>query len=388
MGYLGFALGSPVLGWFADNFGRRTILFPSLALQIVAGAVAAAAPSVWFLVACRLLAGLGCAGSNSNMFAMLSELVGPRQRAIAGQGMFVLVPIGYCLLSLQAYYLQNWRYLTLVCVVPYAIVLLFRSFVPESVRWLRVTGRNDDANRVLKRIAAWNKKSLPETIQLSVLSSTECHSARLSDLFTTWPSATSALIQGLGWFAITVLYYGISLASDDLGGSMYTTFILTSAVELPALMTTVIAVNRLGRKPTVIGSMFVCGGCCLAVSLLPTSTTTTNIVRITVGVTGKFAAAIAFYALYTWTVELFPTSHRSQGMGFVNVLSKLGGASMPFIVKGLRRVHTTTPFVTMSALAVVASILMLKLAETNHKPTSELIMEKVEPTEEEIEVFL
>ena len=41
-----------------------------------------------------------------------------------------------------------------------------------------------------------------------------------------------------------MVYYGISLASDNLGGDMYRDFVLTSLVEIPGNILVIIGTNR------------------------------------------------------------------------------------------------------------------------------------------------
>lgn len=53
---------APVMGLLADRYGRREVIVPCLAVFGVAGGLAAAAPSLWVLVALRLLQGAGSAG--------------------------------------------------------------------------------------------------------------------------------------------------------------------------------------------------------------------------------------------------------------------------------------------------------------------------------------
>ena len=40
------------------------------------------------------------------------------------------------------------------------------SFIPESARWLLTKGRHEEANEVLKKLARWNKRDLPEAEKL------------------------------------------------------------------------------------------------------------------------------------------------------------------------------------------------------------------------------
>lgn len=59
----GLAVGQLVYGPLADRFGRRPVLLAGLSLYTVAGAAAALAPTVEFLIGARLLQALGgCAG--------------------------------------------------------------------------------------------------------------------------------------------------------------------------------------------------------------------------------------------------------------------------------------------------------------------------------------
>ncbi len=60
---LGFAFGQLLLGPASDRFGRRPVLIAGLAVYALAGAAAAAAPSIGALILLRLLQGFGaCAG--------------------------------------------------------------------------------------------------------------------------------------------------------------------------------------------------------------------------------------------------------------------------------------------------------------------------------------
>lgn len=43
------------------------------------------------------------------------------------------------------------------------VINLFR-WIPESARWLLVKGRTEEANKLIKRVAAINKKKIPENL--------------------------------------------------------------------------------------------------------------------------------------------------------------------------------------------------------------------------------
>src|SRR5205085_4285015 len=56
---LAVATSQPITGWLANRFGRKPVFLLSLTAFTVASAAAAAAPNLGFLVAVRVLQGLG-----------------------------------------------------------------------------------------------------------------------------------------------------------------------------------------------------------------------------------------------------------------------------------------------------------------------------------------
>ena len=69
---------------------------------------------------------------------------------------------------------------------------------------------------------------------------------------------------------------------------------------------------------------------------------------------------------------------RSQGMGLLQISSRIGAASAPWVAKGLKTVHRYAPFLVMGVSSVLAAILMLLLPETKGKKTAEVIDDKNE----------
>ena len=70
---------------------------------------------------------------------------------------------------MKAYFVQNWIHLSYICTAPYVlIVLVYVFFVPESARWLHINNRNDEAMIVLRNIAKWNRRQLPDDVYLPI----------------------------------------------------------------------------------------------------------------------------------------------------------------------------------------------------------------------------
>ena len=61
-----------------------------------------------------------------------------------------------------------------------------------------------------------------------------------------------------------MLYYGLSLGTDNLGGDPYINFCIAGAVEIPAYILCMIILNPLGRKKPLFAMMVIGGVACIA----------------------------------------------------------------------------------------------------------------------------
>ncbi len=77
---LAVAFSLLVAGHVSDWYGRRRVLMPALAVEIVAAAVLLAWPALPGLLAARILSGLGVGAIAATATAWLSELDGPQSR--------------------------------------------------------------------------------------------------------------------------------------------------------------------------------------------------------------------------------------------------------------------------------------------------------------------
>ena len=88
-------------------------------------------------------------------------------------------------------------------------------------------------------------------------------------------------------------------------------------------------------------------------------------------ITAKLCADFAFFGVYLWTSELFPTVVRSFGMSVSILSEKVGMISVPFVTTLLQTISYQLPFIVMAVIGVVAGVVGLWLPETKGKPTRE-----------------
>ena len=363
--FLGHMFGSAVIGWMADRFGRKTVFFPCTGIIIVSGFIAAFSPSITIFLAFRFISGFAKPGANVQAYILISEIVDGSHRALAGMLLWVAFSVAQCVLGLKAYFIRKWKLLFIACTAPYLFFMLFYPLVPESLRWLRLHGKTEKLKKHSSKIAKWNKKVLPDNILISTKHLEENHQTNPLDLFKTKKIAYSTLAQGYMWMVSAMVHYGLSLAADDLGGNLYLNFILISAIEFPAIASAIYFCNKFGRKKTISFSKLIASISIITLAFLPSSGKM-KYGRLALGMLGKFFITLSFDAVYTWSIELFPTELRGKGMGFLQVLSRIGAASSPFISKGLKALHHSAPFITMGSLGTTSFLIQLTLPETNN----------------------
>ena len=88
--------------------------------------------------------------------------------------------------------------------------------------------------------------------------------------------------------------------------------------------------------------------------------------------------SLRFPYLHAMKRRVLPLFYRSQGMGLLQISSRIGAASAPWVAKGLKTVHRYAPFLVMGVSSVLASIFMLLLPETKGRKTAEVIEDKSE----------
>ena len=129
--------------------------------------------------------------------------------------------------------------------------------------------------------------------------------------------------QGYGLFMHGMVYYGLSLAAGELGSSVYLSFFLLSFIEIKAGLLS-IYVSHLARKKTTITDVIISGTACVVLAIIPRH-----------AMIGKLCIAFSFNTIGIWAMGLYPTAIRGQGTSFLNIVCRIGAASVPWLITGL-----------------------------------------------------
>ncbi|XP_038044780.1 organic cation transporter protein-like [Patiria miniata] len=438
----GALAGSYVLGQLSDLFGRRLIVFGSVIAVVVTGTGLSFTWSFGLMCFLRFLNGCCIPGLLTVSYVRQIEMFTPNRRVRAQLCSEMAWVIGICLLSPMAYLLPNWRdfqlTISLLCIP--LIPLVWFSF--ESIRWLVLKGRVEEAEEILQRIAKsknishtgyflldqqdpdlqnGNQPSKVDAIELETKPALEnegsnpekppledqdsvpavddskrqspgskTNKATILDLFKTRALIMQTLFVFFCWFASSVVYYGFFINAGNLVGNKYLNFFLISLTEAPCYIINYFVMTRLGRRRPLIFYYLVSGVACVVTGVIPAETadgTDLTVVILVIALIGKLFASAAFDVLYLATAEIFPTILRSAAVGAASVVSRAGGMVAPFIVY-LNVIHNSIPMIVFGVVSLVAGLLVLPLPETNNRALPETLddgakLTSKEPTEDD-----
>ena len=362
--FFGWTMGSIILGWVADKYGRKNILLLSYSFMLTVPLLGAFSPTVEVFIVSRFITGFFMGGVLVTLLVMAAEFVGPSYRPITCFIVIIASTVGNALLCFCAYFTQNWQILSIICTCPYYIALAFWKYLPESIKWLQSKGFHFRMNQLLARIAQTNKKG-KQYVNVKLLEDDPIITEKnVFALFNSRSMLLRSLSQGYGWFAAILGFYGLSLASSDFGiASLYVNFTLAILVEIPGSLIAVYACRRYGRKPSTIYPLLGSGFCCVLVALLSESGWT-GWIRLFFGLVGKLSITVTFDAIHTWSLELHPTHLRAIGIGYVQVTGRLGGAAAPWIARWLGVYSKRAPFIVMAVVMLSSALPLFILPET------------------------
>ncbi|XP_075920761.1 solute carrier family 22 member 7 [Petromyzon marinus] len=362
----GVMLGSLVFGYLSDRYGRRNALLGSYVLNAVTGTAAAWAPSFSSFTAMRFLLGVSLSGIIVNTLSLSVEWLDQGHRTFAGTSGGFAWSTGNMALGLLAYLLRGWQQLQLVVTSPIYFCILTWWFIPESPRWLLVRGRAREAHRNLSLCARINGRTkfgsevTVEALQDAVEKERTTQNSTFLHLFRSPRMRKHTLAAGVVWFCTTLTYYGISLNVSGVGLDMYTTQFVFGAIEVPAKIIIYVLLERIGRRPCQAGTLLATGAL-LALSIsVPAEM---SLLKSLAAIAGKGTAEAAFTTAYLHAVEIFPTSLRQNGLGYVCTMARLGGTVAPLAAL-LADAWPSLPGLLYSAVAFVGGLAALLLPET------------------------
>ncbi|XP_025716762.1 solute carrier family 22 member 4 isoform X2 [Callorhinus ursinus] len=363
--FVGVLLGSFVSGQLSDRFGRKSILFATMAVQTGFSFLQIFSINWEMFTILFVIVGMGQISNYVVAFILGTEILGKSVRILFSTlGVCTFFAVGYMLLPLFAYFIRDWRMLLLALTVPGVLCIPLWWFIPESPRWLISQRRFREAESIIQKAAKMNNIAAPTVIfdpmELQELKLPSQQKVFILDLFRTRNIATITIMSLLLWMLTSVGYFALSLNAPNLHGDAYLNCFLSALIEVPAYIVAWLLLRTLPRRYIIAGVLFLGGGVLLLIQLVPADY---NFLSIGLVMLGKFGITSAFSMLYVFTAELYPTLVRNMAVGVTSMASRVGSIIAPYFVY-LGAYDRVLPYIVMGSLTVFIGIITLFFPES------------------------
>nr|XP_046266365.1 solute carrier family 22 member 6 isoform X2 [Scatophagus argus] len=315
----GVLVGALVFGGLSDRYGRRILLLISHLLMGVSGTCAAFSSSFPLFCLFRFGCGMALSGLALNTFSLIVEWIPTRVRTVVGTITGYSYTVGQLLLAVIAYFIRDWRWLTLAVSLPFYVFFLYSWWFHESARWLVLSTQSEQAIKNLKSVAKFNGrreegekidiKMVQESMKKEMSGSKGSHSGL--DLFRTPTMRTMTICLSAVWLSTSFAYYGLAMDLQKFGVDIYLIQVIFGAVDIPAKVVITVGMSFIGRRPSQCGALIIAGVTILVNLLVPYDK---HVVRTCLAVLGKGCLAASFNCCYLYSGELFPTIIRQKSL--------------------------------------------------------------------------
>ena len=326
---IGAVFGAMAAGPAADTYGRRLMILISAGVFIVGALGSAAAPGVEVLVVARIVIGVAIGIASAAAPVYISEVAPPESRGQLVTFFQLAVTVGILvayLVGLAFDGIEGWRWMLGLGCVP-ALALAFGMLrMPQSPRWLVMTGDDFAARATLAKIRVDDPDTIDREIE-EIKDGLDEKPGAWSELLQ--PVVKAALVVGVGLAILqqvtginTVIYYAPTIVEFTGVNSSAGSILAAVGVGVINVAATVVALRLLdkaGRRTLLmIGvtgmtiSLFTLG---LAFTGNDTSTLS-SVVAI-----GSLMAYVASFAIslgpifWLLNAEIYPLSVRSKAAG-------------------------------------------------------------------------
>ncbi|KAE8614501.1 hypothetical protein XENTR_v10008191 [Xenopus tropicalis] len=374
--FVGVLIGSFVSGQMSDRFGRKKVLFATMAVQTGFSIIQVFSVNWEMFTALFIIVGMGQISNYVAAFILGAEILDKSVRIIFSTlGVCIFYAIGYMLLPLFAYFIRDWRTLLLALTIPGLFCIPLWWIIPESPRWLISQGRFQEAEDIIRKAAKKNGITPPDSIfnftELQEQKELTHKSHTFLDLLKTRNIRIITFLSILLWMIISVGYFGLSLNTPNLHGDPYVNCFLSAIIEVPAYVIAWLLLRSFPRRYSTASTLVLGGVVLLFIQLVPQEL---GILSIVLVMLGKFGITSAFSMVYVYTAELYPTVVRNMGVGASSMASRMGSILSPYFVY-LGAYDRFLPFILMGSLTVLIGMFTLCLPESHGMPLPDTIEE-------------
>lgn len=328
--FIGMFIGAVVGGRLSDRFGRKPALVAGCFVFGLGSLFSALTPSLEWLLACRVITGIGMQAAIGVLLVIVSEMFPSAKR---GRFFTVLTFIGFASVPITAFIALTivpsapsaWRWVFAIGGVGILVALLVLRFVPETVRWQVAHNRCDAATRtvlLLEMDAQERGQVLPEPQPMPRLETQQ----KLRDLFRGKVLQRLIVMSsafGIYLFCLVGFQAWIPTILTSRGMPQTAALQFASIVALATLVGPVIIyfiADKVERKMILFVASAI-----TAAAMLVFAFVGDPVVSLIAAFVASMSATSMTVSFYTYIPEVFPTALRGVGVGAVNGAARVTG---------------------------------------------------------------
>jgi MFS transporter, AAHS family, 4-hydroxybenzoate transporter len=378
---VGAMFGAFLFGYAADRLGRKRTLTVTMLWFGIFNIASAYATSIGQFTLLRFLCGIGLGGAIPNVMALVSEYAPARKRA-------TLVAIAWCgfglgaalggIISVHLIRHFGWQSVFIaggalpLCLAPFSMVAL-----PESIKFLMLSpARGATVAAILRRIDPRRQFGSDSGF---VLNEMRPGRGQISALFSDGLAVGSILLclafamslmlayLFINWIPLLLRQAGFPLEQALLG-----TIVFNLAGIVGSLVCTQLIDRKVGPPITILIIVYFIGA--LAVLSIGFVGTSFWPIMTTIFLSGFFVIGVQL-SLNAYITNYYPTAIRGTGVGWSQVVGRLGSLSGPLVGGALvaQGIAPNQLFQVSSVAPLLACVFLLLFARLSRQwPSTEV----------------
>ncbi len=374
--YVGQLGGAFLFSWMAERYGRVRSASIAVAIIAVMSLACALAQNFGWLIACRLVQGIGIGGEMPVAAAYISELSPAHRRGKFFLLYEMIFPIGLMAAGQAGAWLVplwGWQAIFFIGGVPCLAIGVLVARLPESPRWLISQGRLDEADRIVRQAesSAGQIPAVMGEVPFTVRK-------------TRWSEVVSISYRRRT-FVVWMLWFCAYFVSNTLNNwlpTLYNTVYrldlrqslraasLTNVTQVLLLLICAFSIDRFGRRNWTV-TCFVLGAALLGTLGIMGAHEALGVIVICTLSYGVLGSANA--VLYLYTPEIYPTRMRVIGVGLATSWLRVASAVGPAIVGVMVAANgVASVFLMFAGVSVAGALAARGMIETRGRRLEDL----------------
>ncbi|XP_076804376.1 organic cation/carnitine transporter 2-like isoform X4 [Clavelina lepadiformis] len=367
---LGLTVGVLCGGIVSDRYGRKFTFLLFTALQFIVAFATGFATTPVFYGTMLFFSGWTNLVNYGAAVLLGSEFVASEYRSFAYFVLGAGYGVGITVLGPIMYFARNWRWFmvfTGLVGIPY---ISYYWLIDESPLWLAAKGKDEELERVLRKVARINKQKQKSKEEIKKLLPSENDKAQSylkagRELVLNRTMMGRLLVAGFCWCTVSISYYVIILNANNLTGNRFVNVAISGAMEILALIVFHVIVDSFGRRKSYMTAMT---GCAVGIAFSPLAATWNAHLVLVLSMFCRFTTGLGFAIVYVYHVEFFPTPTRQTVMGICSACARIGGIISPYILHAGENGETVAPCLGMAAVILLSVASNVFLPETRDQP--------------------